>query len=356
MSLLFDLSCAGGRVRAQGLIPGRGITVLMGESGAGKTSLLRALTGLDREATGEIRLRDDRWLGRGLNVPVHRRRIGMVFQQAALLPGRTVAGNLDFALARSRAPLLSRDKAIEATGIGSLLPQSVESLSGGERQRVALARALVTDARLLLLDEPLAALDQSARQRLLAILQRLAGEIAIPVIYVTHSLEEAGLLADQLLYLCDGHIAAAGPARQLLTDVEGPFVAHSHALTPIAASIRRHDDRDCLTELDWGTESLWVPRLAGLPGDPVRLLLHARDISLSLETPAESSILNLVNARVDAWRDLNNGQCAVRLDTPMGPLLARVTRRSSRLLGLHAGQAVKAMIKSVALPAPAAID
>jgi len=356
VSLTFDLYWQNRPLRVSGEVPGRGITVLMGASGAGKTTLLRALAGLDRAAGGAVRLNGETWQADEERLPAHRRRVGMVFQGAALLPGRSVAGNLNFALARARSPLLSKSEAVRATGIEALLDRPAESLSGGERQRVALARALVTDARLLVLDEPLSALDQAARQRLIAILQRLGRELAVPLLYVTHSLEETGLLADHLLYLAENRIVAAGPARPLLSDADGPFADHAHALTPVDASVVGHDEDDCLSELAWGAQRLWVPRIGAAPGDPVRLLLHARDISLALETPPDSSILNVVSARIGAWRDLGNGHCAVALDTDTGPLLARVTRRSARTLGLAPGLDVRALVKSVALPGPGEID
>ncbi|WP_097459846.1 molybdenum ABC transporter ATP-binding protein [Mangrovitalea sediminis] len=338
------------QLEAVGQVPRGGITALIGPSGAGKSTLLRVLAGLETRATGHIRLGDETWLSAEQQVPAHRRRVGLVFQDGALLPHLTVAGNLDYALKRAQKPRLARNEAISLTGIRNLLEQRPSQLSGGQRQRVALARSLVTDASVLLLDEPLSALDQQARQPLIAILRQLPTRVGIPVLYVSHSLEEVGLLADHALLIEAGRICASGGLRPLLTDLEQSQARLPHALTPIDGSIRSHDVADGLTAIAWGRETLWIPRVGGEPGDGVRLLLHARDLSLALERPSDSSILNSVPVQVLDWYDHGNGQCTVRLETETGALLARITRRSARLLDLHPGQLLFALIKSVALP------
>lgn len=352
MSLKFDIRLQQGafRLEAAGQVPAGGITALIGPSGAGKSTLLRVLAGLDQGARGVVQLGDEYWLSEDSLLPAHRRRIGLVFQDGALLPHLSVAGNLDYALKRADTPRLPRDEVIALTGIQTLLDHRPQQLSGGQRQRVALARSLLTAARALLLDEPLSALDQPARQQLIGILRRLPSRIGIPVLYVSHSLEEIAQLADHALLIDEGRILTAGPLRPLLSDLTHAPARQSHALTPIDGRIRYHDADDGLTAVAWGAETLWIPRISGEPGDNVRLLLHARDISLALEHPTDSSILNSVPAQVRDWFDHGNGQCTVRLDTDTGPLLARITRRSARLLNLQPGQSLFALVKSVALP------
>lgn len=352
MSLKFDVRLQQGafHLEAAGQVPAGGITALIGPSGAGKSTLLRVLAGLDRGARGLVHLGDECWLSDDVQVPAHRRRVGLVFQDGGLLPHLSVSGNLDYALKRAGTPRLPKDEVIALTGIQALLRHRPHQLSGGQRQRVALARSLLTEARALLLDEPLSALDQPARQQLIGILRRLPSRIGIPVLYVSHSLEEIAQLADHALLIDAGRILAAGPLRPLLSDLTQSPARQSHALTPIDGRIRHHDAVDGLTAVAWGAETLWIPRTGGEPGDNVRLLLHARDISLAHEPPTDSSILNSVPAQVRDWFDHGNGQCTVRLDTDTGPLLARITRRSARLLDLQPGQSLFALIKSVALP------
>ncbi|MBZ0072383.1 MAG: molybdenum ABC transporter ATP-binding protein [Gammaproteobacteria bacterium] len=333
-------------------LPGRGVTGLFGPSGCGKTSLLRGLSGLER-AQGHIGINGARWLdsAAGIDLPAHRRRVGYVFQDAALFTHLDVRGNLDYG--RSRTPVARRrivlEQVIDWLGLAALLTRRVPQLSGGEAQRVAMGRALLTSPDLLLLDEPLAALDQDARQAILPYLERLHRELAVPVIYVSHAQDEITRLADHLLLLDAGKVRASGPLAELLTRPDLPLSRAAAAAAILEGHVVAVEESFGLTWVDTsaGRIALAVGGLA--IGTALRLRIAARDVSLALRAPADTSILNCLPARVTAIVGHDPAQIMVHLQAGGAPLLARITRKSREQLGIGVGAQVHALIKSVAL-------
>ena len=334
-------------------LPARGITALFGPSGSGKTTMLRCIAGLERAASGRIDIEDACWqdTARGIFVPTHQRRLGYVFQDAALMDHLTVQGHLDYGYTRAPAGerWLTPAQAVEWTGIGHLLARRTQGLSGGERSRVAMARALATSPRLLLMDEPLAALDTAAKADILPYLERLQRELAIPVVYVSHAMDEVARLADHMVYLEQGRTLAAGPLREILTRIDLPLAHTDDASTMIDAQVVGHDTGYHLALLDFNGQRLQVAD-TGLPlGVNVRVRILARDVSLSRASPENTSILNIFPVTITTFSDHSLAQVLVGLDAVGRPLLARITRKSWEGLGLALGQRVYAQVKSVAL-------
>jgi molybdate transport system ATP-binding protein len=334
-------------------LPGRGVTALYGPSGSGKTSCLRVVAGLERSATGLVSVNGAAWQddAQGLFVPVHQRALGYVFQDANLFAHLSVAQNLAFGLTRV-APLqrrVSLDQAVALLGIGHLLERQCNTLSGGERQRVAIARALATSPRILLLDEPLAALDARRKAEILPYLEKLHSELDIPVLYVSHALDEVARLADQLVLLEAGQVLASGPTNEMLTRLDLPLAHGDTAAAVLTATVMSHDPADHLTSAQFGGGLLSVPMQAAALGQPLRIRVQARDVSLTLEKHSGTSILNILNATVIALSPDSPGQVMVALDVAGCPLLARITSRSAHALGLVPGLALYAQIKGVAI-------
>ena len=346
-------------------LPGQGVSVLLGPSGCGKTTVLRALAGLGdvaQRARGRVQVRGEVWQddARGLWRPVHQRPIGVVFQEASLFAHLTVQGNLDYGWRRvpPAQRRLGHDDVIPLLGIGHLLQRRPAGLSGGERQRVAIARALLTSPALLLMDEPLSALDAARKAEVLPCLERL-GQTGVPVVYVTHALDEAARLADHLVVLRDGRVQAAGPAEALWTRLDTPLSASDDAAAVLSAEVVRHEPAQGLSLLQVGQADATLPLWTGLhigsaTGQRVRVRVLARDVSVSLSHAPDSSILNILPAVVAELRDDAQGGVMLSLqlgtDAALAPrLLARITRRSAEHLGLRVGQAVFAQVKGVAL-------
>lgn len=332
-------------------LPGQGFTALFGPSGSGKTSCLRLIAGLERVRDARVVVRGEIWQDSTRCTPAHRRAVGYVFQEANLFPHLDVRGNLEFGWRRAGRPAqVDRDGVIALLGIGALLDRPVQKLSGGEAQRVAIARALLSAPRLLLLDEPLASLDAARKAEILPWLERLHAALDIPAIYVSHAVDEIARLADHLVLLEGGRVRAAGPTTELLSRLE---LADAFAADPgvvLDARITAHDDHDQLTQLAFVGGALFVPRRVEPVGQSLRCRVHARDVSLTLDRPSRSSILNLVPARVlDHAPAAQPGQVLVRLDAGGAALLASITRRSLAALDLRPGTEVWAQIKGVAL-------
>lgn len=337
-------------------LPAQGITVLFGASGSGKTTLLRGVAGLERgpESSGLVEIAGERWQDDSAQVfwPTWRRPLGYVFQEASLLEHLDVQGNLQYGLKRTRnpqaAPALAA--AIELLGIGGLLQRRAAQLSGGERQRVAIARALATQPRLLLLDEPLAALDAERRQDILPWLERLRDELHIPMLYVTHAIDELARLADHLVVLERGQVQAAGHVTEVMARTDGPALGGEEAGVLLHGQVVERDARWHLVRVAFDGGSLWLRDGPCALGQRVRLRVLARDVSLATQAPQHTSIQNLLPCRITAIvPDAHPSQVLVRLQCGSAVLLARITARAADALGLRPDQPVWAQVKAVAL-------
>ncbi|MFM2347661.1 MAG: molybdenum transporter ATP-binding protein [Pseudomonadota bacterium] len=332
-------------------LPGRGFTVLSGPSGSGKTTLLRCVAGLERAPQGRLVVDGEVWQDGAQGLPVHRRPIGYVFQEASLFDHLSVLGNLRYGLKRlgSGADPARLDQAVALLGIAHLLERRPGRLSGGERQRVGIARALALSPRLLLMDEPLSALDAARRQEILPYLERLREELDLPVLYVTHAPDEVARLADHLVALEAGRVLAHGPLRELLVRLDLPLRLGDQAGAVLDAQIGEIDTRWHLARADFDGGSLWA-RDPGLPpGRRVRVRVLARDVSLAAQ-PGASSIQNQLPGMVEAVGvDEHPALTLVQVRVGTALLLARLTRRSADQLGVTPGQRLWVQIKSVAL-------
>lgn len=336
-------------------LPGRGVTGLFGHSGSGKTTLLRCIAGLVRAPRGRLIFRGEVWQDETIWVPTHRRALGYVFQEASLFPHLKVMGNLRYGQQRARSRLATSDRvsleqAIELLGIGHLLERRPASLSGGERQRVAIARALASSPRVLLMDEPLAALDIARKQEILPYLERLHDELAIPVLYVSHAPDEVARLADHLVVMDGGRVLASGPLKETLARLDLPMAFAEDAGVVIDALVAAHDDHYHLSRLDFPGGHVVVAQRHEPIGHRLRLRVHARDVSLTLERATGTSIANLLPATVVEIADAETpAHVLIRLDAGGTSLIARITRRSLDQLGVTRGKAMWAQIKAVAL-------
>ncbi len=333
-------------------LPGKGVSVLLGPSGCGKTTVLRALAGLER-AQGRVALNGDVWQDEaGRFVPTHRRAIGYVFQEASLFPHLDVQANLDYG--RRRVPRdqqrVGLEEAVSLLGIGHLLARRPQGLSGGERQRVAIARALLTSPRLLLMDEPLSALDPARKAEVLPYLERLNSSAGIPLVYVTHALDEAARLADHLVLMDAGRVLGSGPAVDMFARLDTPMSTWDDAAALLQGCIEAHEPEFGLSRLRVGDHAFWVGLSAAQVGQAVKVRVLARDVSVTLSAAKDSSILNILPARIDEIRPDGADSVTLRLSLAQGAsLLARLTRRSCEQLQLHVGMAVFAQVKGAAL-------
>ena len=335
-------------------LPGRGVSALFGASGSGKTTCLRAIAGLEHAPGGFLGVNGEVWQddSRGLFVPTHQRPIGYVFQEASLFPHLTIRANLEYGLRRvpAGARKVSLQQAVELLGIGHLLDRMPDRLSGGEKQRVAIARALATSPRILLMDEPLAALDLKRKNEILPYLERLHDELEIPVVYVSHAPDEVARLADHLVVLEQGRALASGPLSEILARLDLPIRLGEDAGVVLEGQIAEVDAEWHLVRVAFAGGNLWV-RDNGIPiGRHVRVRILARDISIALEPHTGNSILNVLPASVEQMADDTHPALAlVRLNAGGVPLVARITRRSAARLELRPGFKVWAQIKAVAL-------
>ena len=340
-----------------------GVTALFGPSGSGKTSLLRIIAGLETGAAGRIAFGQEEWLNTEKRVvaPPYQRAVGYVFQDARLFGHRSVAGNLAFAAKRSRAPVALQDEVTAALDLGPLLHRRPSGLSGGERQRVALGRALLTQPRLLLLDEPLAALDQRRKADILPYLQTISRRFALPTIYVSHAIDEVALLADQMAVMDEGRIIAKGPTAQMMERLDlQPLTGKFEAGVLLEARVVAHDHQYFLTRMDLNGQTLTMPMLDHLTvGDLVRVRIRARDVALATQKPEGLSIRNVLSGHIaEIAEEAGSAFAEVLVDAGGARLRARITRQAAVELKLAQGKPVFALIKSVSfdrrgLPAPA---
>jgi molybdate transport system ATP-binding protein len=336
-------------------LPARGVTALFGHSGSGKTTLLRCIAGLEHAATGRLSFNGDVWQDSGTWVPTHRRPIGYVFQEASLFPHLTVLGNLRYGQKRSpdtdpKAARFSLEHAIELLGIGHLLKRRPAALSGGERQRVGMARALAVNPKLLLMDEPLAALDLARKQEILPYLERLHDDLEIPVLYVSHAPDEVARLADHLVVMEGGRVLASGPLNDTLARLDLPIRLGEDTGVVLDGHVAERDERWHLLRVACCNTSLWVRDSGAALGDHARIRILARDVSIAHEPKTGTSILNTLPARVvSLGDDAHPALTLVKLAVDGNPVISRVTRRSADQLGLTPGMAVWIQIKAVAL-------
>ena len=333
-------------------LPASGVTAVFGHSGSGKTTLLRCVAGLEH-ARGRIVVNGETWQDDGIFVPPHRRALGYVFQDARLFAHLSVAGNLDYAARRARPGATSPSRAaiVDLLGIGHLLDRLPARLSGGEAQRVAIARALLAAPRLLLLDEPLAALDHARKQEILPYLERLRDELRIPSLYVTHAPAEVARLADHIVMMEAGRALAAGPLTETLARLDLPIRLGEDVGTVFACRVVERDESWHLARVAFDGGELWVRDIGIALGATTRVRILARDVSISRESLAGTSSINNAVACTIVGHAAEDHPALVLLQLRAGsvPLLARLTRRSAQRLGLVAGQQVWAQIKSVAL-------
>ena len=331
-------------------LPGRGVTALFGVSGSGKTTLLRCIAGLERAPQGRLVVDGDIWQSDQQWLPTHKRPLGYVFQEASLFSHLSVQDNLHYGLRRSRrSSHSSLDQAIELLGIGHLLNRNPDLLSGGERQRVAIARALAVSPRLLLMDEPLAALDLQRKREIFPYLERLHRELDMPVLYVTHSPEELTRLADHLVVMENGRAIASGNLAETLSRLDLPIQLGEDAGVIIEATIGAVDSQWHLARVDFAGGSLWAKDQGLAVGTSVRVRVLARDVSLAAQQTA-SSIQNQMPGQIDAiGEDEHPGLALVRVRVGNALLLARLTKRALGTLDVAVGKTFWVQIKSVAL-------
>ncbi len=332
-------------------LPARGVSAIFGPSGCGKSTLLRLIAGLERSTHGYLKVADELWQDRGHFLSPHRRPLGYVFQEPSLFPHLNVQGNLEYGLKRLRRhpPGIALDRVVDLLGIGHLLTRRPQQLSGGEQQRVAIARALAVNPTLLLLDEPLAALDRKRKQEILPFLDNLQQEFNIPMLYVSHSRDEVARLAQHMVVVNEGRVAAVGPVTELFARLDLTLAQEPDTETVIEATVAGHDPDYQLNWLDFPGGRFLVAGKSLPKNRRVRLQVMARDVSLTLEHQHMTSILNIFPATVEQIAAMGTAQVNVRLRVGGTPLLARVTRKSADALGLRPGVSVYAQVKSVAL-------
>jgi len=334
-------------------LPIEGVTALFGPSGSGKSTLLRLIAGLDRVPGNHIVVEDEVWQddARGIFVPPHRRSIGFVFQETYLFPHLSVAANIAYGLKRSRRrkQRFSLDQVVDILDLGGLLNRAPNGLSGGERQRVAIARAVLTSPRLLLMDEPLSSLDADRKAEILPFIERLGHDLGVPILYVSHAIEEVMRLASTLALIAKGRIIATGPIEEVTSRLDlHPYTGRLDAGAVLRSTVRAHDHARGITRLAFRGGELIIPEIDSTVGSAINVRIRSRDVSLSLEAPKRTSILNILPGRVVQIADGDGPQAHVLLDIG-SPLWARITKLSVRELALAPGVPIFALIKAVAV-------
>lgn len=331
-----------------------GVTALFGRSGSGKTSMIRIIAGLTKPDHGKIEL-DGEVLadtGRRRFIPGYKRRFGYVFQEARLFPHLNVQQNLDYGrwFAGQSASHINASRIIEMLGIGALLARRPDTLSGGEKQRVAIGRALLSAPRLLLMDEPLAALDDARKAEIIPYLERLRDETKIPIVYVSHSVNEVARLADRVVVMADGKVEAAGPAGEVLSrTIVSDHIDRREMGSILSGTIESFESRHGLVSVRLASTLLQVPSKSADIGKPARVLIPARDVMLATIRPEGLSALNILEGRISEISIPDNGMVTVQVDCGGDTVLSRITHISRERLALEPGKPVFAIIKSAAL-------
>ena len=330
--------------------PAKGVTVVFGSSGCGKTTLLRALAGLEKSDDGFLKVGDSIWQDGKNFVPAHMRSVGYVFQEASLFNHLNVRGNLEYGARRAtKSEQDFMERALDLLDLRPLLERTTEQLSMGEKQRVAIARALAVNPDILLMDEPLSALDLKRKKEILPYLDSLHDELDIPLIYVTHSPDETSRLADHLVLLEEGHVVGSGSIGEMLTRFDLPISHGGDATSLIEATVVGHDHQFNLMYLEFAGGQFTVADRELPLQTKVRLRVSARDVSITQELQSDTSILNIFSAIVDAIVPEGQSQVMVRLKVKDVSMLSCITRKSAELLELNPGKEVYVQIKSVAL-------
>jgi len=332
-------------------VPSHGVTGIFGASGCGKTTLLRCIAGLESGARGNVGFNGELWQDGDRFVPPWQRPVGYVFQDARLFPHMTVARNLEYGRRRSPASpeLTSPEEIIALLGIGHLLDRRPAQLSGGERQRASIARALLRYPSLVLMDEPLANLDAARKHEIMPFLDRLHASLKVPMLYVSHSLDEMTRLCDHLVVMQSGRVLGQGSLQDMLMRTDLPILGGGQASTVVDVRVVDYDARYQLSRLSFAGGEVMVPGQHGETGCALRLRIMASDVSLCREQPQSSSILNILPAVVESQQPEAGGHVLVHLRVGEVPVLARVTLKSAEALALAPGQTVFAQIKSVAV-------
>ncbi len=358
MSLLVDVRHSQGAFRLDVAFESAGrLTAIFGASGSGKTSLVNVIAGLVRPQHARVII-DGTVLtdtAKTIAVPPHRRRIGYVFQDARLFPHLTVAGNLGFGEWFRPKPerYASREQILELLGIGHLLARRPRDLSGGEKQRVAIGRALLASPRLLLMDEPLASLDQPRKDEIMPYLERMRDEIRIPIVYVSHSVAEVMRLASDIAVLSEGHLSAFGPAAEIAQRLDLiPAEERDEGGAIMDMTIAAHDVPFGMTRLTSPAGEFFVPGFIGPPGSPARVRIRARDVMLATDEPQNISALNILRGIVAEIGDAGPSSVNVTLDVKGAAIVARITRKSAAALGLAPGRAAYAVVKALSVSGP----
>ena len=317
-------------------IPSTGVTGIYGPSGSGKTTLIRAIAGLEKCKDGFLQISDLTWQNDTVLLQPYKRSLGYVFQEPSLFSPLSVRANIEYGYKRvpENVRKLSLDTVIDLLGIAHLLARNPQTLSGGERQRVAIARALAVSPKLLLMDEPLASLDQKSKSEILPYLETLHKELKMPIIYVSHSKEEVARLADHLLLMEKGKIIAAGSINKILTRLDLPLSHEKDAEALIEATVAGHDKEYELTYLDFSGGRFTVPAKPIVIGSKVRLHIAAKDVSITLKPQSETSILNIFPMTIEEIFVESKSQLILKLVSNNAAILARVTRKSSDILQL----------------------
>lgn len=339
-------------LRAQLVLPSNGVSVIFGHSGSGKTTLLRAIAGLDRASHANVSFNGIVWQDAKLFVPVHQRRLAYVFQEASLFNHLDVRQNLAFARRRSHGLISDADvqTIVDLLGIDTLLQQDCPSLSGGEKQRVAIARALISKPDLLLMDEPLASLDIARKQEILPYFEALKQNLKLPIVYVTHSVDEVARLADYLVTLESGCVTAAGDAKALLNQIDFPIPLGEDTSSIVEATISERDNRWHLMCARFAGGQIWLKDTGHELHSRLRLRIFARDVSIALSHSDNSSIVNSLPATIVAIKaEQHPATALMQLQVGTTSILARLTQRSIAHLNLSCGREVWLQIKSAAV-------
>lgn len=352
----FDLNRNAGhppfRLQVDIRLPGQGVTAIFGHSGSGKTTFLRCVAGLDQPDQAYLEINGQVWHNRHRCLPTHKRPLGYVFQEASLFPHLNAKRNLLYAIKRADQPFNPAlyERVIEMLGIAPLLSRYPANLSGGERQRVAIARALLIQPRLLLMDEPLAALDMARKQEILPYLEKLRTAFEVPILYVSHSMDEVARLADYAVMLDQGHVSAKGNLTDVFSRIDLPGRYEDEVGVILQGEITERDSQWHLCKIAFNGGFFWVRDGGDNMGESVRLRVLARDISLSHNAHDDTSILNRLAAEVvEMQADNDEAMVLVRLKAGSNYLVARITRRSAAHLDIQPGKRLWAQVKSVAI-------